>query len=333
MKLFYKKYIDNYTRILYFLGIPIEYKKEFISEKSIINNQVKIFNFKFNIKKKKKIKKYTNNLFLNKTAKTDALMYMRPIRNLFSKINSVETIVLGSSAARAGYIENEKSVNFGIDAQDLYYSYQLFHKYKTIIPNLKNVILCYNVFSSGNDLDLHPQKYRMAYYSAYFDIPYKNKLLAISEKIIDFEKKLYTLDKYINKNLKNIPIDYYPILDSGFKTQSELEIQANLDIKLAYKNTMLHYVEKIADETTSQNLNFYIVLMPRIPSVLHLYPEKEKLFESIYSFEKKYQNIKIISAFSSCEFQDSDFMDLTHLKKQGAQKLTNIINNSIGIEK
>ena len=81
--LFRKEKIDEKTRIYHILGIKIK-----LAKKSV------------------RISKMT------KTKRDDALITLKCIRNLAAKINNVQTIVLGSSSARMGFIENETSINF-----------------------------------------------------------------------------------------------------------------------------------------------------------------------------------------------------------------------------
>lgn len=128
--LFYKEKLDDRTRIYHVLGLKLKV-----------------------IKKVKPVSAMT------KAKKDDALITLKCLRNLNLKINTVETLVLGSSHARVSFIEDEKSINMGIDAQDLYYSYKLLEKYIHTIPNLKNIILYYGIFSPGHELDKSPQAY------------------------------------------------------------------------------------------------------------------------------------------------------------------------------
>ena len=81
--LFRKEQIDEKTRIYHILGIKIKLAKK----------SVRIFK-------------------MTKTKRDDALITLKCIRNLAAKINNVQTIVLGSSSARMGFIENETSIDF-----------------------------------------------------------------------------------------------------------------------------------------------------------------------------------------------------------------------------
>lgn len=84
---FGKEKIDAKTRVYHFFGIKIK-----------------------RIKKDVPISKMTG------AKRDDSLITLKCLRNLSTKVNTVETIVLGSSDARYGFIEDEKSINFGIDS-------------------------------------------------------------------------------------------------------------------------------------------------------------------------------------------------------------------------
>lgn len=48
----------------------------------------------------------------------------------------ITSLALGSSHCQYSVVNNENLINCGIGSQDLYYSYQLYHKYASSLPNL-----------------------------------------------------------------------------------------------------------------------------------------------------------------------------------------------------
>ncbi len=328
MKLFEKVCVDEKTRIIRVFNLPFEYKKS-VDEKNNILYDVKVLNFKFSItkKRKKKNKKFVQNTCSDKIIKTDSLIYARCIRNLFEKVDNIETMCIGSSTARCGFIEDEISVNMGIDAQDLYYSYQILKKYITVIPNLKNIVLYWDVFSSGNDLDRHPEKHRRAFYKVFYDIPYRNSLCAYKDNSVALEKKIRYFMKHTLKALKDVPKDYSPPLSGGLYTKEEMVLWAENELKLYKRNQFLHYLKFIIKECKNSNLNLFIVTMPRNPVVKQCYPNSSELFSSLYDIIKINPEVKIINAFDEIEFKETDFADLLHLKYSGAKLLTDYVKS------
>ena len=246
MKLIDKKVINEYERDLTILGIKFNYKKERnpeIPNKTIYSINVAGLSFKFYKNRFKRIRKRNDLFKMTKDKKLFALVYAKCIRNFFYRNDTAETLILGSSTGRCSFIEDEKSVNMAIDAQDLYYSYQLFQKFEYQIPNLKNLVLYYDVFSAGNDLDNSPFKHFIpAFYKAFFDIPYKNKLGVIENNYDIFEKKIRSLNKYLTKSLKDIPYDLMPMQFGGLQIDEEFKGWARAELKLAYKTNMLKYL-------------------------------------------------------------------------------------------
>ena len=332
MKLCDKICIDSRTRLLYIIGLPIKYTKSFNEEEYKINYEISILNFHFRLSKKKKHEKayVKQKLKVDKNIKMDALKYAKCIYNLFNKIDTVENIVLGTSEARCGFVEDEKFINFGIDSQDLYYSYKIFEKYKNAIPNLKNIIIYYSIYSSGNDLDKSPLNYRTVLYKVFYDIPYKNKIAAINNGFIDFENQIQKLYKYINKMLPTLPTDILAETSSGFITQKELEDWAKREIKLKEKGGMLHWLKALANSAKENGLKIHVVLLPRNPKVKEIYPDTKYLFEDIITYCDR-NNLSVINAFDY-EFQEEDFIDLLHLSRKGAEKITQLIKSEVNKE-
>lgn len=295
--LFRKEKIDEKTRIYHILGIKIKL-----------------------VKKSVRISKMT------KAKRDDALITLKCIRNLSAKINNVQTIVLGSSSARMGFIENDTSINLGIDAQDLYYSYKLLEKYISIIPNLKNVVLYFTVFAPGNNLEHSPLKYRSSYYSAYFDIPYRNKFAAIIDERIKLEERLIKNTKKFTTKLKAVPYDLmteeHKILNPEHIEQKWIESW----IKLNQKCTEIHYLEKILNLAKNNGCRVLIVNCPYAERAKEKLPEYSLLFKTSNEICKKYKNVQIYNAYSDDCYEKDDFRDLNHLSRSGAEKMTTKIN-------
>jgi len=328
MKLFKKEKIDVNTRKLTILGMTIIYLKDRIPETNKIKYTVKIAGLSFNIYKIKNMKPKKGNTYLkiDKMKKLYALIFARSMRNFYSKNNAIETMVLGTSCARCSFIEDEKSINFGLDAQDLYYTYQMFKKYKDFAPKLKNIVIYYEVFSNGNDLDISSSHlFVPAFYKFYLDLPYKNKLNCIKNNLMVLENKLASLNSYINKKITSLPEDIMPIDIGEILTEKEMANWAKAEIKLGSKNNMNIYLNALLNEAS--NYNVYIVLSPRNPVVKNVYPETKELFKDLFELVGRYNNVKIIDIFN--KFESEDFADLLHLNLNGAKKITNIIKKAI----
>ncbi len=295
--LFYKEKIDALTRIYHICGFKIKV-----------------------IKKIPKISKMTG------AKRDDALITLKCIRNLFSKINTVETIVLGASNARMGFIEDEKSINFGIDAQDLYYSYKILEKYVNLIPNLKNVVLYYRVFSPGHELEKSPQVYRTAYYSAFLDIPYKNKLIAMNKGVIELEKKLIKLAPKLEERLKKIPYDLMTPEHPNVNPPALEQKWISSWLDLNKRNTQNFYLHNIFNLAKSRNCKVIVVISPYNPRIKSQLPSGSELFQNLRDICDMYEFVEIYNAFDDSQYDENDFIDGEHMSRSGALKATAVIN-------
>lgn len=295
--LFYKEKIDDRTKIYHICGLKIRV-----------------------IKKIPKISKMT------RVKRDDALITLKCIRNLFSKINTVETIVLGASNARMGFIEDEKSINFGIDAQDLYYSYKILEKYVNLIPNLKNVVLYYRVFSPGHELEKSPQVYRTAYYSAFLDIPYKNKLIAMNKGVIELEKKLIKLAPKLEERLKKIPYDLMTPEHPNVNPPALEQKWISRWLDLNKRNTQNFYLHNIFKLAKSRNCKVIVVISPYNPRIKSQLPSGSELFQNLRDICDMYEFVEIYNAFDDSQYDENDFIDGEHMSRSGALKATAVIN-------
>ncbi len=296
MKFFYKEKIDEYKRIYHFLG------------------------FKFvKIKKKTPAWKLTNSKI------DDAVITLKTLRNLSIRINTITTMVLGSSHARMGFIENEHSINFGIDSQDLYYSYEILKKYINIIPNLKNIVLYYAIFCAGHDLGNSPQSDRCVYYKKYFDIPYKNNYLALKDRLPELSK---SLDKFYNHIIKKVSLIPLDIMNSNIKPKNS-EILENKWIKTWQKlnalNTQNHYLEMILKLAKENNKEVLVICSAYNPRIKNKLKSSNELFSSVFDICSKYSNADVLNAFDDESFTEDDFLDIEHMSISGARKMTNKI--------
>ena len=302
--LFGKEKIDDKTRIYHILGLKF-----------------------------KRVKKDTPVSKMTGAKRDDALITLKCIRNLFSKINTVETIVLGASNARMGFVENEKSINFGIDAQDLYYSFKILEKYINLIPNLKNVVLYYQTFSPGHELEKSPQVYRTAYYSAFLDIPYKNKLIAMNKGVIELEKKLINLAPKLEARLQKIPYDLMTPEHPNVNPPALEQKWINRWLDLNKRNTQNFYLHNIFKLAKSRNCKVITVISPYNPRIKKQLPPSSELFQAFYEICSQYEFVQIYNAFDDNQYDENDFIDGEHMSRSGALKATAVINQYLQGEK
>jgi hypothetical protein len=76
-------------------------------------------------------------------------------------------------------------------------------------------------------------------------------------------------------------------------------------------------------------LNVYIVLAPRHPVTLDIYPQVQEMYRGLYDLIQKQDGtkVKIIDCFRA--FEERDFVDLLHLNLNGAEKITKTIKETV----
>ncbi len=244
------------------------------------------------------------------------------------KKENIDTIVLGSSHAAAGFIPKQFSItafNLASASQDLYYSCQLLKYCQKELKNLKNIYLFYSVFSSGFELQKTNEKERCAFFKFLFNIPYKYDT---DNKLEYFYKQTYS---YYKKNKKNIDTNGYIEQKNFFPSDYPINERAKTHLRENQReNNQMDYLQKIIEICTRDNINLKIIIPPLRNDFYNLLPDENILFAKLYQQD----NLPEIFSFWKNEiFMDSDFGDFDHLNKQGAIKLTNLIKEKIGLNK
>lgn len=247
--------------------------------------------------------------------------------NMINKKESINTFCSGSSHAQMSFIDDENSINFGNGSQDLYYQWKLYEKYNSFFPNLKNIIIFYDIFSPGNDMQKGPFYLRTALYNLLFNIPYKDKNLALESGTIDFERKIQKEYLPIVKELSQGIDHSYPVLytPSPKYTKDQLKDFANGQIKLNKKDNYMHkYLKNILNLAKKLNHDVFIIVAPYQENFRKLFPKKEIMFKELNYIAKIY-SVKVLNLWDDPDFIDEDFRNIDHLNRQGAVKLTNKI--------
>lgn len=249
--------------------------------------------------------------------------------DIVSKKNSVKILVFGSSHAQMSFVDGKDSLNFGNGSLDLYYQWKLYEKFHSFFPNLQNIVIFYDVFSGGNDMQKGPFYKRTALYKLIFDIPYKNKKYAVEQGVIDFEKELELKYCPIAKNLLESIDHSYPIIcsPSADFTQEQLQTFAKGQIKLNKKDNGMHkYLNNILNLAEKLHHNVLIVVAPYQSNFRQMFPEKSILFKNLNSIKKE-RSFKILNLWDDLDFVVDDFRNPDHLNRKGAVKLTKKIRD------
>lgn len=273
---------------------------------------------------------------------------------------NITTIIAGSSYGTFG-VETSllpNAVNLSLASEDLYYSLEGFYYTYSKNKNIKNLILCASYYYFFCDLSKtqNPAEIKMVsnvFHPIYADkhncylLPntFRSNILYDSD-IFDIQNilNIYTQGEYIKgyfhnqRPRKNFALKMW---NDQFKDWDQLSInekeeaaklrasQHNKSIKR--NNSLLENIELFKDFLKfcdSENINFLLVVTPSTSCYLnYLLPDFKSTFYNVLNDVDGV--IHLLDLSEDTMFLDEDFNDTDHLSDKGAQKLTQIILNTL----
>lgn len=273
-------------------------------------------------------KKLRQNLRAKKSKKTATVSTVRIMelqgkkQGLLLRKEAIETVCLGSSHGAYGFyppLFSDTSYNLCSTSQDLYYSSELYNYCTKQLPNLKNIILFYSVFSPGFDLQKTNEKATCQLFNENFDIPYKydefskTEIKKVAASDIDFENGFFNQRPFMKGD--------------NVQERAKTHLREN---RREVKQTI--FLEKIVEESIKNSYTLTIVTSPVTEEYRENMPDQEELFKDICSLQKKY-NFEIVDFYSDSSFTSDDFGDFDHLNFTGAKKLTNKLKSLLKAKK
>jgi hypothetical protein len=256
--------------------------------------------------------------------------------SILAQKKDYEVFVTGLSYAMLGIDEKymkKPTINFSYESQDLYYDYNIA---KHVINNYDNqfkyAVLGISYYSFDYDLSKSVnQSKTLLYYETLKDLHNYNKnnigdfiknkkdIYSKCEKVFidDFIKISYELPNSMMSKEKIVAQRDLPYLDSN-KDYPET-VKENVNILYSYL--------KLLNEN---NVKSIIVVFPCSSYYYkHFSTRLEKRFYNIINSLKNNIQFEFYDYFKSDLFKDDDFIDISHLNKQGSQKMSEIISNII----
>ncbi len=147
-------------------------------------------------------------------------------KGLIHKSEKIETLAIGSSHCALGFntCVFSNSYNLGNTNQDLFTSYAIFEKVLPHLPNLKNLILFYSVFSPGHELEKTSALKQQAINKYIFKVPYQNQELNNWKRAV---KKGYKKFKDTDINYQTF-FGYWPLEEDRIIPFQEERAQKHL---------------------------------------------------------------------------------------------------------
>lgn len=242
----------------------------------------------------------------------------------------ITTLVLGSSHGRDAYICDNNAFNLSGTSLDLY---RIYHLYLWMMQNhpskIKNIIVFYDVFHAGLQLEKTRNALRTVPYKLFYNIDYafplsKQNIKAESSLIKKLQKRYQSMPMPSPSYRGNIK---HPTSHKSSK-DTELKVQGHLKNNMRGNNQDA-YIESLAKQTEARNQNLFIVTSPYRQDYLSFLPPYETVFSQLLRIAKEHPSVHILNYQNDKDFSDDDFYDSDHLNQQGAEKLTNKITQDI----
>lgn len=251
-----------------------------------------------------------------------------------------DTLITGISYARYGYdttVLCKPSLNMSFNSQDIFYDYCLARYLLEHDYTFKNAFVSLAYYSFQFDLSLSREKHLVNRYEVLIDVQkHVNK-----EK---FNKVIYPLIKQkeqtklpLNLFIENFVSEFDELHQSdrilGDLTQDRQKL-AQLHSNKNYPKTVIEnkmLFEKYLVLLIQHNIKPIIVIHPQEQVYRLAFDEKiiKEFNEIIDEFKAKYP-ITVVDLFADSRFNKEDFYDVHHLNKQGAKKVSKIMNDYLG---
>lgn len=272
---------------------------------------------------------------------------------------NITSIISGSSYGSFG-IETSlltNAVNLSLISQDLYYSLEGIYYTCSKNRNIKNIVLCVGYYYFFADLSktqntgeiqrvskvydplygdkhncylLPPPPANVLYKSDVFDIQNILDIYTQKECIKGYFHNQRPRKTFATKEWNDKSKEWYQL--SINEKEEAAKRRASLHNKsIKRENSLLENVELFQDFLKfcdSEKINLLLVVTPSTPYYLNcLLPDYKSIF---YDFLNEVDGvIHLLDLAEDTRFSDEDFNDTDHLNEKGAQKLTQIILNTL----
>lgn len=275
-------------------------------------------------------------VFLEYKTRTVDSYYKQKIEGLTKHADEIEVLILGSSHAAEGIDPNQfdlPAYNMAFGSQTLYFDKRIVLKYQDQLPNLKYVVLCIDYQSLYY---LHNPS-RDIFYHYFYDIDYGDKHYLKED--ISFFYFGYEPNDAIKQMLANIEklengwFSYDTTYYSTFREAAVMERIGHfndiIDQNIHEKDVILADVDELLNELITHDITPVIITCPLHDSYrAHLNPDIVRQNEIDIEYLGDKHQINYWS-FLTTHFDDTEYLDNSHLNKSGARRFGQIINDSL----
>ena len=253
---------------------------------------------------------------------------------------NIETLFLGNSHAYYG-INPEyftgNSFNASHISQTIDLDLELIKKYSSRFEELKYLVVPIDYPTLFTRASTGQEKWRMKNYNIYYGLNLSSSLGEYFEVLsFDLQSNFRRMIHYYYWNRDNltcsefgygnVEVEPKDLIETG-KSAAERhtkEDKSYFTESVDIINEMISYAEK-------NDINMLFYTSPAYETYWNNL-DSAQLYETINTIEEicnNHQNTRYINLLSSSSFVATDFWDADHLNKNGAKKLTKIINDNI----
>ena len=241
----------------------------------------------------------------------------------------IDTVVLGSSHAYYGWHATGGVFNLGYTSCDLYHAYGI---YKWLDQNgydkVKNVILFYDVFSQGFELEKTGESYIHIPIEENFGIAARCLLSKLGRRAECIFRERYRY--FVGKARKNPNLDWRGNSDYAIIIKGSVESRVEGHLKNCFRgNEQTRYVEEMAKLASRRGDRIVIVIPPLRKDYRSLLPHRDVVFRELMFCVEQNPNIEIIDLQDDVSFGCDHFNDMDHLNLYGAKKLAQIVTTKM----
>lgn len=254
----------------------------------------------------------------------------------------IKTLILGSSHSMYGFNPEyftEKAYNLGHVSQTIDLDYYLLEKYIKVLPQLETVIVRLSYTTLHEQIKTGAESWRLKDYNLYYNLNVSNDLKHDSEGLsVKLKNNLARIKDHYLERKKMITVE-----TSGWASFEEEHASRPFETAgpiIAKRHTAkddtlveenLKFLDNIVKLCNEQGIKVLLVTLPAHKSYRDNL-EKHQLELVVSAGEKmknKYHHCSYLNLLKADNFKDEDFYDADHLNRDGAKKLSILIDGFI----
>ena len=253
---------------------------------------------------------------------------------------SIKTLMIGSSHIMYGlnpkYFE-DSAFNLGHVSQTIDLDYYLLEKYIKAVPKLETVIVRLSYTTLHEQIKTGPESWRLKDYNLYYNLNVSEALKHKSEGLsVKLKNNLTRLKKYYFDHEKMIFIE-----PSGWAYFQEEKSKDSIELLgpiIAKKHTAetdklveenLRFLDKIVKLCDDTDIKVLLMTLPAHKSYRDNLEQHqlELVVSAGDKMTKEYDHCTYLNLLNDDNFIEEDFYDADHLNRNGAKKLSIIVDS------